>query len=162
MFATGLLNNILVFNASCVTWTTLFPTGVLPSPRASMGFTATADKKFYLFGGKTSLENTVTGCSTSSSFTRFYGVYLSKKFFIKYISWYAEKSWSKELFCFQQATLSWTFLNISNGPSARYEMGFTSTSNGNLYLFGGFGYSDVNGGDQYLFLPLPNTLWVIQ
>ncbi len=31
-------------------------------------------------------------------------------------------------------------------------MGFTSTSNGKRYLFGGFGYSDVNGGDQYVFI----------
>ncbi len=67
---------------------------------------------------------------------------------MKHGSWYAGESWSKELFFFHRATLSWTFLDISNGPSGRKAMGFTSRSNGNLYLFGGYGYSDVNGGDQ--------------
>jgi hypothetical protein len=64
---------------------------------------------------------------------------------------HAGSKWSSELYSFQQATLSWTLLNTVNSPSARWGMGFASASNGNIYLFGGYGYNGF-GGDLEVFI----------
>ena len=45
------LNDLYSFSPATVQWMELSPSGSIPSPRISMGFTSTADGMLYVFGG---------------------------------------------------------------------------------------------------------------
>ena len=47
----SLHNDMYSFNPASSTWTTLAPSGAVPSARLGMGFTSTPDGLLYLFGG---------------------------------------------------------------------------------------------------------------
>ena len=49
-----LLNDLYSFSPASATWKELSPSGAVPAPRTSMGFTATPDGSLYVFGGTTS------------------------------------------------------------------------------------------------------------
>ena len=46
-----MLNDLYSFSPATVQWMELSPSGSIPSPRISMGFTSTADGMLYVFGG---------------------------------------------------------------------------------------------------------------
>ena len=60
-----LYNDLYRYDPKNVTWTALTALGSAPSPRESMGFTATPDGMLYLFGGQSGIEASV--CSPSDT-----------------------------------------------------------------------------------------------
>ncbi len=51
----------------------------------------------------------------------------------------SESGYMDDLFCFKPRTLEWMRLStVGARPTPRYDVGFTATPDGKIYLFGGY------------------------